>query len=229
MKTSYNTPVSANESDAIMNTLPGALNFTLPALNKALREKGRMMTFPKNVIFELSGDEVYIVQSGLVEATPDMTGSPSLGHVFTHMPLGLIEKHGRGLAITYKVDETARILALRYSDFINIISTFPSGAQYMCQLFGFISSALMYIHYERNISNGFATIRHLVYRYYYKYAGQKSGTETLSGFILKRTSLSRSYVFQLLSELKDLSYIHTVNGKRLTIHRPIPEQHSALC
>lgn len=188
-----------------------------------------MMTFPKNVIFELSGDEVYVVLSGLVEVTPDMPGCPSLGHVFNHMPLGLIERHGRGLSITYKVDETARILAIRYSDFISIINTTASGTQYMSQLLGFISASLIYIHYERNINNGFTTIRHLVYRYYYKYGEQKAGPETLPAFILKRTSLSRSYVFQILSELKCLYYIHTVNGKRLTIYRPIPEQYSALC
>lgn len=222
-------PASAKEYDVIINTLPDALDFSLPELNHALRERGQLMTLPNKVVFELPEDEVYIVLSGLVEAKPDMPDCPSLGHVFNYMPLGLIEKYGHGLSITYKVDETARILAIRYCEFISIINTIPSGAEYISQLLGFISSALIHIHYERNISNGFATIRHLVYRYYYKYREHKRSTETLPGFIMKRTSLSRSYVFQLLSELKDLDYIRTVNGKQLTIYRPIPEQHSALC
>lgn len=229
MKRFIDIPLSGNESDAVINTLPTALDFTPPELNSLLQEKGRIMTFPKKVTFKLNRDEVYIVLSGLVEANPDIPGSPSLGYVFNHMPLGLIEQHGRGLSITYEVNETANILVIRHSDFISAISTLPSGVQYMSQLLGFINAAMIYIHHERNICNGFATIRHLIYRYSYMYGKQKKETETLSGFILKRTSLSRSYVFQRLSELKDLGYIHTINGRQLTINRPIPDQHSALC
>ncbi|MGP6797105.1 helix-turn-helix domain-containing protein, partial [Klebsiella pneumoniae] len=48
--------------------------------------------------------------------------------------------------------------------------------------------------------------------------------ESLSAFIIKRTNLSRSYVYQVLAALREGGYITVKKGKLISIDRHIPEK-----
>ncbi|EOY3994542.1 helix-turn-helix domain-containing protein, partial [Klebsiella aerogenes] len=48
--------------------------------------------------------------------------------------------------------------------------------------------------------------------------------ESLSAFIIKRTNLSRSYVYQVLAALKEGGYITVKKGQLISIDRKIPDK-----
>ncbi|MGR7850519.1 helix-turn-helix domain-containing protein [Klebsiella aerogenes] len=87
-----------------------------------------------------------------------------------------------------------------------------------------MSSRLIHIYYERNNDSGYATIRQMLHRYLYKNEEGTVNNEGIASFILKRTRLSRSYVFQILSGLKSGGYITVKNGKLIAINREIPKR-----
>lgn len=88
-----------------------------------------------------------------------------------------------------------------------------------------IAVRLVHAYNERVNDSGYATIREMLHRYLFKV---EEGTVTnvgVASFILKRTRLSRSYVFQILSALKQGGYITIHNGRLISIDRDIPERY----
>ncbi|WP_227505052.1 helix-turn-helix domain-containing protein [Klebsiella aerogenes] len=47
---------------------------------------------------------------------------------------------------------------------------------------------------------------------------------SLASFILKRTKMSRSYLFKILAELKEGGYIKMENGELIDIAHELPEK-----
>lgn len=62
-------------------------------------------------------------------------------------------------------------------------------------------------HNERGNLSGFQTIKSMLSRYLYRNEIDYGKRESLSAFIIKRTNLSRSYVYQVLAALKEGGYI----------------------
>lgn len=48
---------------------------------------------------------------------------------------------------------------------------------------------------------------------------------SLAGFILKKTKVSRSYLFKIPSDLKEGGYIEIQNGKLTAILKELPEEY----
>jgi hypothetical protein len=59
---------------------------------------------------------------------------------------------------------------------------------------------------ERGNLSGFQTIKSMLFRYLYRREIDTGKRESLSAFIIKRTNLSRSYVYQVLAALKEGIY-----------------------
>lgn len=78
-------------------------------------------------------------------------------------------------------------------------------------------------HYERGSQTSFQTIKSMLSRYLYRGEIDGGQHESLSAFIIKRTNLSRSYVYQVLAALLRGIY-HGEKGKLISIDRHIPEK-----
>lgn len=63
----------------------------------------------------------------------------------------------------------------------------------------------------------------------YRYLKQKNEgvlhDPSLANFILRRTKMSRSYLFQVLSDLKNGGYITMKNGELVDIVNELPEKY----
>ncbi|WP_227549855.1 helix-turn-helix domain-containing protein, partial [Klebsiella quasipneumoniae] len=70
----------------------------------------------------------------------------------------------------------------------------------------------------------FQTIKSMLSRYLYRAEIDGGQHESLSAFIIKRTNLSRSYVYQVLAALREGGYITVKKGKLISIDRSIPEK-----
>ena len=75
----------------------------------------------------------------------------------------------------------------------------------------------------KSIGKGLPALQYLS-RYLYRGEIDGGQHESLSAFIIKRTNLSRSYVYQVLAALREGGYITVKKGKLISIDRHIPEK-----
>lgn len=202
-----------------------SLDFTPPEMAEALLLRGEKRHHKKHDEVAIDKDEIVIVLSGQILITPDFEGSPALGHALQYLPLGIIEKHDTGIRFSYQAEKKSTTLRLSYQDFLSVLQNCAGGTEYLLQLFSFVTSALVHINYERGSGTSYHTVRSLIYRYRYTYLQYPQNPESLSSFILKRSCLSRSYVFQILSKLKDGNFITLENGRLVSINKLIPTRY----
>lgn len=148
-----------------------------------------------------------------------------LGIVIENMPLGLLEHYCPSVEFVYQCQEHCRFSKITASDFERIF--YHSSPRYMKEL----ATILIYMGIfvldasnERGNLSGFQTIRSMLFRYLYRNEIDTGKRESLSAFIIKRTNLSRSYVYQVLAALKAGGYITVKKGQLISIDRKIPEK-----
>ncbi|TDN59523.1 helix-turn-helix domain-containing protein [Scandinavium goeteborgense] len=186
--------------------------------------KGVPRYYKKGTYITLWSNEILIITSGEVTMLPDTEEACALGSTFDYMPIGFIERYNGALSLLYRVEKDTEVMSLSYQEFDEVIRTSPFGVRYLSKLMAYITSSLIYINCERGSGTSYHTIRGLLYRYQYKYEGNVSNAESLAEFILQRSGLSRSYVFKILSGLKNGGYITLKNGRMLAINKAIPKK-----
>lgn len=192
-------------------------------LIEKLKLTGRILHYTKGVTLQPRKDEILIVLSGQMTVTDSNNEGLAIGHTFSCMPLGLIE-HYYHLSLHYHTETETSAIQLSMEEFNAIFFHTPEFAELLCRIMAYMSSALIHIYYERNNESRYATIREMLQRYMFKAEQGTLGNEGIAAFILKRTRLSRSYVFQVLAGLKAGNYITVLNGKLKSINRDIPER-----
>ncbi|MEL0554496.1 MULTISPECIES: helix-turn-helix domain-containing protein [Enterobacteriaceae] len=148
-----------------------------------------------------------------------------LGIVIENMPLGLLEYYCPSVKLVYQCLEKCRFTQVAVSDFERIF--FHSSPQYMkelAQILVYMSVFTLDASNERGNLSGFQTIKSMLSRYLYRSEIDTGKRESLSAFIIKRTNLSRSYVYQVLAALKAGGYITVKKGQLISIDRKIPEK-----
>lgn len=193
------------------------------ALKEKLVQTGRELTLQKGMIIRPKENEVLVLLSGQMTASTSQMQELLLGQVFPFVTIGLLERYYE-LTIYYHAEEDATLIQLTYEEFEKIFFNDPQGAEMLCRILAFMSASLIHVYYERNNDSGYATIRQMLYRYLFKVEEEIFHNESIASFILKRTRLSRSYVFQILSGLKAGGYITIKNGKLIAINREIPKR-----
>ncbi|WP_241722092.1 helix-turn-helix domain-containing protein [Raoultella sp. HC6] len=148
-----------------------------------------------------------------------------LGIVIEHMPIGLPERYFPQLNWLYQCQNPCRFAKVTVADFERIF--FHSSPKYMQEL----TTILVYMgilaidaHNERGNLSGFQTIKSMLSRYLFRTGIDAGQRESLSAFIIKRTNLSRSYVYQVLAALKEGGYITVKKGRLISIDRKIPDK-----
>lgn len=192
-------------------------------LRDTLLEIGRQLYFTKGTVIQPRKDEILIVISGQMTVSDSSHGGLALGHTFPYMPVGLMERYYQ-LPLYYLAEDQTSAIQLIGDEFDKIFFHHSEHAEILSRIMAYMSSTLIHIYYERNNDSGYATIREMLQRYLYKAEEGSLNNEGIAAFILKRTRLSRSYVFQILAGLKAGEYITVRNGKLISINRDIPER-----
>lgn len=192
-------------------------------LQKSLASVGRKLLFSKGATIQPRENEILVVLSGKMTVSNDVNNELMLGYTFPYMPVGLMERYYK-LQLYYKVESQIEVIQLTGEEFDEVFYHHPENAELLSRIMAYMSSTLIHIYYERNNDSGYATIREMLMRYLYKAEENTLNNEGIATFILKRTRLSRSYVFQILAGLKAGDYITIRNGKLISINRHIPER-----
>ncbi|CAH5898473.1 helix-turn-helix domain-containing protein [Klebsiella aerogenes] len=148
-----------------------------------------------------------------------------LGIVIEHMPLGLLEHYCPAVELLYQCLDRCRFARISVEDFERIF--FYSSPEYMKELttiLAYMGIFALDAHNERGNLSGFQTIKSMLSRYLYRNEIDCGKRESLSAFIIKRTNLSRSYVYQVLAALKEGGYITVKKGQLISIDRKIPDK-----
>lgn len=141
------------------------------------------------------------------------------------MPLGLLEHYCPAVELLYQCLDRCRFARISIEDFERIF--FYSSPEYMKELttiLAYMGIFALDAHNERGNLSGFQTIKSMLSRYLYRNEIDCGKRESLSAFIIKRTNLSRSYVYQVLAALKEGGYITVKKGQLISIDRKIPDK-----
>lgn len=146
-----------------------------------------------------------------------------IGTTIEHMPIGLLESLCPAVAFNYDALTKSTILKISISGFERIF--FNSATEFTKELTTILSymviSALD-VHVERRAESSYHTVKSMLQRYLYRKTLNDEENEGIASFIIRRTNLSRSYVFRVLSELKEGEYITVKKGKLISIDKKLP-------
>ncbi|HEY2452571.1 MAG TPA: helix-turn-helix domain-containing protein [Scandinavium sp.] len=145
--------------------------------------------------------------------------------VMPHFPLGLLEKYYPHIEFEYQTMSECQFILLDAEDFERRVMNNEETRALFVRILLHMNMGLLHIFYERNASSGYTTIRAMLERYLFRAESDKGYHEGIASFILKRTTFSKSYVFKILSSLKEGGYITVQNGKLISIDKKIPERY----
>lgn len=173
----------------------------------------------------LDKDSIYFVSEGVISLAK--SDDPRIiGTTIENMPIGLLERFCPIVAFHYVALTSVSMLKITFADFDRIF--FNSSTENMKELATILIYMLIFIldvHVERRMDSGYHTIKAMLYRYLYRRSVNNDESEGIANFIIRRTNLSRSYVFRVLAELKEGEYITVKKGKLVSIDRKLPEDY----
>ncbi len=193
-------------------------------LDTLLAQNGRELCFERGVTVQPRNGEVLVVTRGQMTVSSSAEDGLALGHTFPYMPVGLMERY-YSLPLYYRAENSTTVVQLTEAETDAVFLSTPERAALFSRIMAYMSTTLVHIYYERNNDSGYATIRDMLHRYMYKAEDNTLNNEGVAAFILKRTRLSRSYVFQILAGLKEGGYITIKQGRLISINHDIPERY----
>lgn len=193
-------------------------------LDTLLAQNGRELSFERGVTLQPRNGEVLVVTRGQMTISSRAEDGLAIGHTFPYMPVGLVERYYR-LPLYYRADNRTTVVQLTEVETDAVFLSTPERAALFSRIMTYMSTSLVHVYYERNNDSGYATIRDMLQRYLHKAEENTLNNEGIAAFILKRTRLSRSYVFQILAGLKEGGYITVKQGRLISINADIPERY----
>lgn len=202
----YRTLVLDSHQQAVQRC---AKSFMLKSNEPLLLESGVIYFVPKGVMSIAMSDDLRII-----------------GTTIENMPIGLLERFCPLVDFKYVALTPATILSISMADFDRIF--FGDSPDNMKELAAILSYMLIFVldvHVERRTDSGYHTIKAMLFRYLYRRSVNSDENEGIANFIIRRTNLSRSYVFRVLAELKEGQYITVKKGKLISVDRKLPEDY----
>jgi hypothetical protein len=189
-------------------------------------KKGDVIANPEGeIIVAIEGGLSLCMDPDIEHTTHKFMTSESL-LFFTVMPftiLGYAESYATHVPLYYYVEQDISILKMTCQEFEdNFLHKDEKTRIDTLSMLSFSTAYMLDIINERTGMQGYEIIRSLIYRYMAISTETNINATSLSSFIVKRSKLSRSYVFKILSELKLGGYINMVNGKLLSINSHLP-------
>lgn len=170
----------------------------------------------------LEANTIYFITEGVLSIAMD-EDPRIIGTAIEYMPVGLLEHLCPVVSFNYVALTPAKVLKISISDFERIF--FDTSADYSKELTTILSYMLIVVldvHVERRTDSGYYTIKAMLRRYLYRRTVNTQENEGIANFIIRRTNLSRSYVFRVLAELKEGEYITIKKGKLISINKKLP-------
>lgn len=165
---------------------------------------------------------IYYVDTGVMSIAVD-DDERIIGTTIEYMPIGLLERFCPIAQFRYSALTPTSMIKISQQEFDRIF--FGNTKEYMQELAAILSYMLIFIldvHVERRTDSGYHTIKAMLHRYMYRRSVNSFEREGIANFIIRRTNLSRSYVFRVLAELKEGQYITIQKGKLIAINRKLP-------
>jgi CRP-like cAMP-binding protein len=200
--------------------------FDTETIKNALMEKGEVVKFGNAAHLTLKENEILFVIDGsvIVKKTTNISNNLHLGIADLFTPFGLIEVHYPHIAFEYKALTDVTVISITYDDLNSLMSQRHDVSKAIIRILMQLNVMLTHAVYERGSGNGFFTVTSMLHRYLDRAEMGYRNHESISTFILKRTRLSQSYVFQVISELKKGGYINVENGELVSINKRIPDK-----
>ncbi|WP_189389295.1 helix-turn-helix domain-containing protein [Buttiauxella sp. B2] len=190
-----------------------------------LKQVGRELTLDKGMILRPSNNGIVIVIDGTLTVEDAQEGGMAIGHTFRLMPVGLMERYYGHIGLAYRAETPISAIQLTPKEFDAVFLHTEANTSLFGRIMTHLALNLVHVFFERSGNSGFSTIRLMLYRYQHKATEGTLHNEGIATFILRRTRLSKSYVYQILSSLKIGGYITVHNGKLITINKTIPERY----
>lgn len=200
----------------------------------------RSMVTPENIrlikrgeTYQIKKDEIIIILEGhftidLMPSAPtdceDDDKSFRIGLGIKGMILGIIETYGPPLPLRYIAQQKVKLASFNRDVFEGFFIQ-QNKFSYFMKITAFTLAIVLDSFNERNFGNRYQVIRSMIYRYQRQREEGVLHDRSLAGFILKRTKMSRSYLFKILSDLKEGGYIEIQNGKLTSIIKELPEEY----
>lgn len=202
-------------------------------LIKSMASPDNIKLIKKGEAYILKKDEIIVVLEGFF--TVDLMQAPLSGSVQDDKPfrvgqgikgmiLGLVEAYGPQLPLRYIAKQKVKIATFDrvfFEEFFVQRDKFT----YLMKVSAFTLAIILDSYSERNFGNRYHVIRSMIYRYQKQREEGILPDRSLAGFILKRTKMSRSYLFKILADLKSGGYIEIENGKLTAILKELPEKY----
>ncbi len=149
------------------------------------------------------------IKRGARSKTLDML---QIGKGIRGMIFGIIESYGPALSLKYTAKKNVKIVTCSKEAFEHYFIQRDRFA-YLMEIMAFQLSLIIDAHHEKNLPSRYDTIKSMIYRYKKQQDAGVLHDRSLASFILKRTKMSRSYLFKILAELKegDISKWRTVS------------------
>lgn len=189
-----------------------------------LLQQGDKVTFPAGEALNIKAGTLYLVTEGSV-AISDAKHELTIGNTIEYMPIGLMEHYCPLLDFSYKCMTDVKAIRITVDKFESFFYRSPQAMKALSTILVFMTVFSLDLHSERKRLTSYQTIKPMLYRYLYRARTFKNEKEGLANFIIRRTKLSRTHVFRVLSELKQGGYITVKNGKLLSIDKVLPEDY----
>ncbi|HDS6536384.1 TPA: helix-turn-helix domain-containing protein [Klebsiella aerogenes] len=192
-----------------------------------------------NGVFKIEPGEVIIVVEGIIAIEVEYNagfGSASkrgarsktldmlqIGKGIRGMIFGIIESYGPALSLKYTAKKNVKIVTCSKEAFEHYFIQRDRFA-YLMEIMAFQLSLIIDAHHEKNLPSRYDTIKSMICRYKKQQDAGVLHDRSLASFILKRTKMSRSYLFKILAELKEGGYIKMENGELIDIAHELPEK-----
>ncbi|TFZ52677.1 hypothetical protein E5C26_05585 [Serratia proteamaculans] len=179
-------------------------------------EPGEEIVIPTGMIYFLSQGEISISRRGTEHVLCNMNHC---------VPIGLMELYYENDSLCYQAVKDVTIWALTKDQWESHLHQMTSYASDITKMLTFMLTLVVDTYHERSSQSGYQIVKTMLHRYNHHLESGLSPKEGVASYILARTKLSRSYVFQILSALRSGEYITIDGGKLVAINKLLPENY----
>lgn len=145
-----------------------------------------------------------------------------IGTVTENMPIGLVEMIVPSFKAQYLCVSEVTLVKISWLNFLNTFRLDKNESAALLAVLVNFSASLINEKTSEKSRTAYDSVVCMLRQYLKAKENDPTLTEGIASYVIKRTGLSKSYVFEILSELKCGGYISTSKGKLVAIHKKLP-------
>jgi hypothetical protein len=193
---------------------------------------GREYRVKSGAKIDVEKGALYLIQRGTISMeyigaakVANSSGYNMFSLLHEGMTVGVVELNCPEISFEYVAQSDVDYV--KYSSEL-FFKNITQGGQYsseLVQMLFYMVSFLACVVIENSSDKSYAVIRAMIYRYKERIELNLHMNESLVEFITKRSSLSKSYVFKIVADLKKGGYITVRAGKLESINTTLPAEY----